>query len=88
MIDVINDPIGTKYGCKYSYTGTNVVGTFSDLNSTPNDGRCVKDPTTILGYNFEGKNIPDKAMFSLRSGITVNTSKVYKTDVSALGSGT
>lgn len=88
MIDVINDPIGTKYGCKYSYTGTNAVGTFSNLNSTVTDGRCVKDPTTILGYNFEAKNIPDKVMFSLRSGITINTTKTYKTDVSVLGSGT
>ena len=88
MIDVINDPIGTKYGCKYSYTGTNAVGTFSDLTSVVTDGRCVKDPTTILGYNFEGKNIPDKNMFTLRSGITINTTRQYKTNVSALKNGT
>lgn len=91
MIDIINDPIGTKYGCQYSFTAAtkavNPIGTFSNLVGTANDGRCVKDPTTIFGYNFTG-NVPDRDLCNIRSGITLSTAKHFRTNAFALGSGT
>ena len=87
MIDVVNDKIGTKYGCKYTYTA-GAVGTFSNLNSIVTDGRKVKDPLYFLGNNFEAINCPDPLMLDIKSTIRMLTNRDYETIASALETGT
>lgn len=87
MIDVVNDKIGTKYGCKYTYTA-GAVGTFSDLNSTVTDGRKIKDPLYFLGSNFEAIDCPDPLMLDIKSTIRMLTNRDYETIASALQTGT
>lgn len=86
-MNFITDPIGTRYGCKYTFTN-GTIGTFDKISDTVTDGRKVKDPLNIFGSFFKTVNCPDPDMVSITSILTMNTSKTFATTVSALESGT
>lgn len=91
MIDFINDPIGTKYGCKYVFTN-GTIGTFGPLTKGGNDGRKIKDPLNIFGSYFkpiwpDGKKY-DKQMVAITSILTLKTKRIFRTESSILKNGT
>lgn len=86
-MNFITDPIGTRYGCKYTYTNGS-IGTFDKITEAITDGRKIKDPLNIFGSYFKTVNCPDPYMVSITSILKMNTSRVFDTNVSALVSGT
>ena len=85
-IDFITDPVGTKYGCKYTYTGSN-LGTFSGLFSAPTDGRRVKDPLNIFGSYFVAVDPADLGILNITDIIELKTKRIFKSNESILLNG-
>ena len=86
MIDFSNLSLGTKLGCRYTFTA-GTLGTFSYLGTTPNDGRKVKDPLIVDGSYFEAINAPDPKMVKVTSKVTLATYRVFSTTDTILASG-
>ena len=85
-INFLTDPVGTRYGCKYVYTG-NALGTFSGLSSAPTDGRRVKDPLNIFGSYFVAVEPPDLGILNITDIIQLKTKRVFKSNESVLLNG-
>ena len=86
-MDFINDPIGTKYGCTYTYTGNSAIGRFADYLSEPNNGRKVKDPLYVTGDYFNTDDCDSPGIITLSDKIIYNTTYIYPTTSYALGEG-
>ena len=85
-INFLTDPVGTRYGCKYVYTG-NTIGTFTGLSSAPTDGRRVKDPLNIFGSYFVAVDPPDLGILNITDIIQLKTKRVFKSNESILLNG-
>ena len=85
-INFLTDPVGTRYGCKYTYTGS-TLGSFSCLSSAPTDGRRVKDPLNIFGSYFVAVDPPDLGILNITDIIQLNTKRVFKSNESVLMNG-
>ena len=85
-INFLTDPVGTRYGCKYTYTGS-TFGTFSGLSSAPTDGRRVKDPLNISGSYFIAVEPPDLGILNITDIIQLKTKRVFKSNESVLMNG-
>ena len=86
MIDLNTLPLGTRLGCKYTYSpGT--FGAFSNLSSVSSDGRKVKDPLVLSGSYFEGVNVPDPKMLKITSKIVLATYRTFELTDTVLATG-
>lgn len=85
-INFLTDPVGTRYGCKYVYTG-NTIGTFTGLSSASTDGRRVKDPLNIFGSYFVAVDPPDLGILNITDIIQLKTKRVFKSNESILLNG-
>lgn len=85
-INFLTDPVGTRYGCKYVYTG-NTIGTFTGLSSAFTDGRRVKDPLNIFGSYFVAVDPPDLGILNITDIIQLKTKRVFKSNESILLNG-
>lgn len=85
-INFLTDPVGTRYGCKYVYTG-NTIGTFTGLSSASTDGRRVKDPLNIFGSYFVAVDPPDLGILNITDIIQLKTMRIFKSNESILLNG-
>ena len=85
-INFLTDPVGTRYGCKYVYTG-NTIGTFTGLSSAPTNGSRVKDPLNIFGSYFVAVDPPDLGILNITDIIQLKTKRVFKSNESILLNG-
>lgn len=87
MIDISKLHVGDRLGCRYSFT-SGAFGAFSNLSSTPTDGRKVKDPLILDGNYFKpSAPIPDPVMVPLASTIKMLTTRTFKTTDTVLSTG-
>jgi len=87
MIDFSELSPGDKLGCRYTFTA-GAIGTFSNLGSTPNDGRKVKDPLIVDGSYFEAIAPPDPYFVPITSAVQLLTKRTFPTTDTVLVTGT
>ena len=87
MIDISKLTLGKKLGCKYTFTA-GTAGTFSEISSTENDGRKVKDPLSIDGSYFTAVNAKDPEMIAINSAITMKTYREFPLETTTMTAGT
>ena len=85
-MDFANDPVGTRYGCIYSYT-KGAYGTFSELTREEKEGKSIGDPIYVYGYQFKPYDENTKPMWKYGLEITPRFSYTYETDTEVFANG-